>query len=127
MIRTFKKSRFLEILQDRPANIRRLEKPDSEFIAKCMMCNAKVLQYMDPDWLTLPVLQALIPMLIESKYERYYLIADFSQEVLDNLPEPELRAMCQADADTVIKFPKAPYDLFLNLRNVSRTVSWIRP
>ena len=114
MIRTFTKSRFLEILQDHPVNIRRLEKPAPEFIAKCIICNPKTIQYIDPDWLTLPVLQSLIPKIIEAKYERFYLIASFSQEVRDSLPEPELRTLCQENANAVQNFPKAPYGLFLN-------------
>jgi len=114
MIRTFTKSKFLEILQDHPVNIRRLEKPAPEFIAKCIIYNPKTMQYINPDWLTLPVLQALIPKIISVRWcERYYLIAEFSQEVRDSLPEPELRKLCLENPKSVTEFPKASYDLFL--------------
>ena len=81
------------------------------------MCNAKILQYMDQTWLTLPVLQALVRELILAKTNRFYLIfnliSSFPQEVRDSLPIPELRKICQYDITVITKFPKAPYDLFL--------------
>lgn len=94
-----------------------MQKPDANFLAQCLMCNAKILQYMDQTWLTLPVLQALVRELILAKTNRFYLIfnliSSFPQEVRDSLPIPELRKICQYDITVITKFPKAPYDLFL--------------
>jgi hypothetical protein len=93
-----------------------MQKPDDEFLARCLMCN--VLQYIDPTWLTLPVLQALIQRIISAFsmdfINFFHLIYNFSQEVRDSLPEPILRELCKHDCSIIKKFPKGPYDLFLN-------------
>ena len=113
MIRSFDKDKFLTILCDRPATIRHLQKPDDKYLARCLAANERVVEYTDKSWLTLHVLQELISLFFSSRYAPYGILDSFPVSVLDSLPEKNLRKLCGGCERAVLKFPNAPYDMFL--------------
>jgi hypothetical protein len=113
MIRSFDKDKFITILQDRPATIRCLQKPDDKYLARCLNANARVVGFTDTSWLTLPVLQELLSLFLKSSYASWGILDSFPRPVLDSLPLKDLRKLCDKHESLVLKFPNAPYDLFL--------------
>lgn len=113
MVRLLDKEMIIKVLMQRPAFIKNMKRPDDEFLARCIMANTKVNDHIDKTWLTLPVLQNMIPLFIKSRWHRTDYLEEFPEEVRAALSEKEINKLCDKEIDYVIHFPNAPYRLWL--------------
>ena len=81
MVRLLDKEMIIKVLMQRPAFIKNMKRPDDEFLARCIMANTKVNDHIDKTWLTLPVLQNMIPLFIKSRWHRTDCLEEFPEEV----------------------------------------------